>query len=246
VPFSYNTKDEWPLVVLLHGYGGTGFIQDAYLGISARVDEDGFILVIPEGTTNAQGKQYWNATDACCDFYFSGVDDVTYLKGLINEAKEKLSIDSKRVYLMGHSNGGFMSYRMACEASEMITGIASLAGSDYLSDTTCPNSEAVSILQIHGTEDGTISYDGSEYYPSAPDVVERWRTRNNCGAFKEKNAIGIERNLSGNETAVQSISECDKQTSVELWTIQGGSHIPAVDSEFSRLTLEFLLRHEKP
>ena len=93
----------------------------------------GFLYCYPDGTiagpVGATG--FWNATDACCDFGNTGVDDVGYLRGVIEEIARRFAVDRKRVYLIGHSNGGFMAYRMACESADLIAGIASLAGTTF-------------------------------------------------------------------------------------------------------------------
>src|SRR4051812_3323016 len=82
LPADYTIDRAWPLVILLHGYGATADLQDIVFGLGVRVDDLGFILVKPEGTTDASGAQFWNATDECCDFGGTGVDDVGYLSGL--------------------------------------------------------------------------------------------------------------------------------------------------------------------
>ncbi len=140
VPSDYDPNVEYPLVILLHGYSASGGVQNIYFGLSNQVTALGFILVIPDGTVNSDGLRFWNATDACCNFDTADVDDVGYLRGLIAEAQANYRVDPRRVYLFGHSNGGFMAHRMACEASDVITAIASLAGSTYLDPPTARRS----------------------------------------------------------------------------------------------------------
>ena len=246
LPAAYDARESWPLVILLHGYRATGAVQDAYLGVSKRVDSDGFVLVIPDGTRSTAGFQFWNATEFCCDFEGQNPDDASYIRGLVNEAKLRFSIDERRVYLLGHSNGGFMAYHMACEAGDIITAIASLAGTTFVSDESCRGTGPVSVLQIHGTADGTIVYEGNRYYPGAVETVERWRTRNRCGEFEDKRPLGLVSSLAGEETAVRSAAGCDEDTTVELWTVEGGSHVPFFQPAFMEQTLQFLLRHQKP
>src|SRR4051812_44230953 len=83
VPPGYDPAVPAPLVILLHGYGATGLIQSLYFGMEAVAPERGFIYAYPDGTRNVEGMQFWNATDACCDLYQSGVDDVAYLTGVL-------------------------------------------------------------------------------------------------------------------------------------------------------------------
>jgi polyhydroxybutyrate depolymerase len=114
VPSSYDGSPT-PLVVLLHGYGASAVLQDIYFGLSALAESRGFVLALPDGTLDTSGRRFWNAGDACCDFGEAEVDDVGYLTSVLDELEASYAIDPKRVFFVGHSNGGFMSYRMACD-----------------------------------------------------------------------------------------------------------------------------------
>src|SRR5690606_19654583 len=108
----YDPAAKAPLVVLLHGYGSSAVQQERYFNLTPESDRRGFLYAIPDGTTDRDGKRFWNATEACCDFYDSGVDDAAYLDRLLDTVTSAYSVDAARVYLVGHSNGGFMAYRM--------------------------------------------------------------------------------------------------------------------------------------
>ncbi len=245
VPTDYDPEVETPLVILLHGYGASGAIQDAYFGATRTAREEGFLLLRPDGLTNAAGSQYWNATDACCDFAGTMPDDVGYLRGLIAEMKEHYNVGP--VYLIGHSNGGFMSYRMACDAADDITAIVSIAGSTWQDAANCTPSRPVSILQIHGTLDATIAYRGSttggQRYPSAETSVERFAERAGCtlAGFDETGRLDLESSLPGDETEVRAY-DCPDGLDHELWTIRAGGHIPAFSREFFATTFRFMQR----
>jgi polyhydroxybutyrate depolymerase len=158
LPKNYTSERAWPLLVLLHGYGINGSLEDLYLGVSARVDSLGFIEVIPEGTVDIYGHQFWNSAPSGSGF--AQVDDVAYLRALIEEAKNTYHVDHTRIVLLGHSNGAFMAYRMACEASDIVTAIGALAGSVFGGIETCTPSGAVSVLDMHGTSDTVVPYQG--------------------------------------------------------------------------------------
>lgn len=245
VPSNYTAEQDWPLVFLLHGYTATGAIQDSYLGFSRKVDSRGFILVVPDGTANPQNAQFWNATDYCCDFYGQAPDDAGYLLGLIDEAKSRFNVHAGKVYMTGHSNGGFMSHRLACDHADVITGIMSLAGATFKDPERCQNSEPVAMLQVHGTNDETIRYNGDTRYPSAEETTAQWRENNACGSTKEMAAIAIEGATGVTETDVLSGNSCSDNMTAELWTIKGGGHIPAFNGDFVDLVLDFLFSHEK-
>ena len=103
---------------------------------------------------------------------------------IIDAVKAKYSVDPKRVFVLGHSNGGFMSYRMACDHADTIAAIASLAGATFDDPSMCKPSEHVSVLQIHGTADQTIKYTGDQIightYPGAEKSVATWAKYDGC------------------------------------------------------------------
>ena len=119
IPSSYSKDTSLPLVVLLHGYGATGALQESYMKFESVAEKNRFILVYPDGTIDSSGRRFWNATDACCDFASAVADDV-YLLSILKEMESNYSVDPKRIYFVGHSNGGFMSYRMACKYPDRI------------------------------------------------------------------------------------------------------------------------------
>lgn len=223
LPADYHTDAAYPLVILLHGYGVDADIQDVIFGLGVRVDALGFILVKPEGTVDASGSQFWNATDECCDFDHSGVDDVGYLTGLIDEARATYPIAS--VAFVGHSNGGYMSYRMACEVPDRIDRIAVLAGAVYKDESQCVGTEPVSVLHIHGTDDDQVPYDSNPGHAGAVESVERWSTKAGCAA--EPTTLGTRdylRNVDGEETTAQQYTGCADGIDVQLWTAAGADH----------------------
>jgi polyhydroxybutyrate depolymerase len=251
VPSSYSKNSRVPLVLLLHGYGSTGAQQESYMKFVAVAEKNQFILVYPDGNTDSIGRRFWNATDACCNF-FSQVDDDAYLLSILNEMESNYSIDAKRIYFVGHSNGGFMSYRMACRHSDRIAAIASLAGASYFKATDCGAKNSVSVLQVHGTNDETILYEGgqifSNSYPSAFASVSQWATFNQCtqNAVTRSTKLDLEGNIAGDETSIKAWTNCQNSSEVELWTMQNATHIPMLSSTFATKIWEFFAAHPKP
>ena len=183
VPPSYDPDVPTPLVFLLHGYGGNGDWQESYFQFLPLADEYGFLYLHPNGTVDQQGNRFWNATDACCDFYGSGVDDSGYLLALIDEIKAQLNVDPRRVFFAGHSNGGFMSYRMARDHPDTIAAIASLAGATFADSADCSAGSPVHVLQVHGTVDTVVLYEVGSLgvpYPGAVETVEQWARFGGC------------------------------------------------------------------
>src|SRR5437016_5129727 len=103
VPPSYEPCTPMPLVIMLHGYTATGAIEESYLNLTALADARGFLYAFPDGTIDASGYHFWNATDACCDLYNTMVDDSSYLGGLVTEIGHHYDVDAKRVFFVGHS-----------------------------------------------------------------------------------------------------------------------------------------------
>jgi polyhydroxybutyrate depolymerase len=251
VPSSYDAATPMPLVVLLHGYTGTGDTQEGYFKFEPLAEARGFLYVHPDGTTDATGAQYWNATDACCSFGTNTPDDSAYLTAILDQVSSEYNVDPKRIFLSGHSNGGFMSYRMACDHADRIAAVASLAGATFADTATCTPSEPVSVLQVHGTDDAVVGYQGDDFggasVPSAEQTVATWAGYNDCGTTPTavEGELDLDKLLEGADSTVQSFS-CAPGIDVELWTIDGGSHSPALSEEFTLGVVDFLLAHPKP
>lgn len=241
VPQDYDHQTPTPLLVVLHGYGANGFLQTAYTGLGA-LTELGYLVIAPDGTVDSTGKQFWNATEQCCDFDNSGVDDVAYLTALVTEIQGVYNVDPDRIYFFGHSNGGFMSYRMACERADMIAAIVSLAGASFSNPADCNPSEPVSVLQVHGDQDAAVPYD------AGPSSVAAWATYNDCTGTLQQDAARLELDgaVDGLDTRVESYGDCPAGVDVALWTIEGGGHVPVLPADFDDIVADWLAQHPGP
>jgi polyhydroxybutyrate depolymerase len=221
-----------PLIVLLHGYGSSGQGQSTYFGLDAQVAKRGFLLAKPDGTHDTDGseKRYWSAFPPAAAP--SPVDDVAFLMALVNDVGAAYSVDPDRVYLMGHSNGAFMAYRMACDHAETFAAVVALAGA--VEPSRCHPSHPVSVAVVHGTEDQIIKVEGGQaganlHYGSLAQTVAVWMKADHCGgplrsvgrddlvsnAFFRLSAIW------GAETDIERASGCEDGSDVELWMIEG-------------------------
>ena len=253
-PQSYDPGVPTPLVVLLHGYGSSGQGQEDYLKFSPLSEEFGFFYMYPDGTVDEGGDRFWNATDACCDFYDTGIDDSAYIRALIDETKSLRNIDDTRVFVVGHSNGGFMSSRLACDHAETIAAIANFAGSSWNDPSLCEPSAPVHSLRIHGTLDTVIRYRGgyiedAGFYPGAIRSSIHWGRYNDCAPVVDQSAppMNLDWLVPGAETHIAKAEVgCELGGSVELWEMRRSWHIPLVTSRFSRGIVEYFYAHPKP
>jgi polyhydroxybutyrate depolymerase len=245
LPQGLTPDEAVPLVVMVHGYGLTGPGQDVFFPISNALRERKFAYALPSGTVDRFGKRFWNATDFCCDFGRVQVDDVSFLKAVIDDVKARQKIDARKVFLVSHSNGGFMSLRMACDASDVVSGVVSVAGAAWQDFSKCQSGGApVSVLQIHGVKDSTVLYQGTDRYPSALGTVERFATRNGCGPVKRLTPIDLT-SASDAETTVDAFDSCPTGGAVELWSIAEGSHLPSFNKQWPTRVFDWLVEHSR-
>jgi polyhydroxybutyrate depolymerase len=225
VPVNYNPAQPTPLVILLHGYGADGVVQDAYFGLGRLVDQDGFLYAYPDGTVDKLGNRFWNATDACCDFFNTGVDDVAYLDAVISDMSAKYNVDPKRIFVTGHSNGGYMSHRFACDRANQVAAFVALAGDDWKDVSRCQPTAKVSVLQVHGDADTEVPYHGDGTSPSAQDSVAGWGQKNGCSPVTDSTGAPIDI-VNDMTTTPERWTGC-QGGAAELWTMHGAGHIPS-------------------
>jgi len=252
VPGSYDVNTPTPLIVVLHGLGGSGAQILSDFRMDAAAERHGFLVAFPDGSRDSFGRMHWNGTDACCASGFDLEDDVRYLSILPDDIEARFNVDDRQIFFIGHSNGGFMSHRMACDCSSRVAAIVSLAGASWNDPNDCQTQDPVNILQVHGDLDNGIFYNGGfrqgVQYPSANDTVTDWATRNGCTGTLVDNPpnLNIDVGIPGDETRVQSTTNCPAGGEAELWTILGGSHAPDFDDSWPDLFWAFLSSHPKP
>lgn len=235
VPEAYDAERPWPLIVLLHGYGANGRVQAGYLRLFDRVDNDGVLLAMPDGTVDGSGQRHWQGR-ACCGVGGEPVDDVAYITGLVAEARMRWNIGP--VFAMGHSNGGFMAHDLACLASDVFDGIVSLAGSAGAADAECPGAD-VAVLNVHGDADETVLYDGEAWHVGAEASAQRWVDINGCGEAMMAPALDLDTAVDGAETEVTRWADCSAP--VEAWRMAGSGHVPQFDATFATEAIAWLL-----
>ena len=248
IPLSYDAAQPAPLVLLLHGYMASGTLEKIFFGLGPLVDAAGILLAYPDGTADSKGNLFWNATDACCNFFDAAVDDSAYLTALVAAIDSTLGVDPHRIYFVGHSNGGFMSYRFACDHADRVAAVVSIAGATFDDPSNCAPLRPVSTLQIHGTSDAVIQYGGGTLpggdgpYPAAAETASAWAAYNGC----ESSAVSLAPfdgldGLPGEETGVERYASGCSGAVTELWTVTGGQHSPAINDSLRDRVIAFLV-----
>jgi polyhydroxybutyrate depolymerase len=248
VPASYDPSKPTPVVVMLHGYSATPFLEEGIYQLTPLSESRNFLYVTPSGTSDKTGAPFWNATDACCDLYGSNVDDVGYLNAVLDDVEARFNVDKKRIFFTGHSNGGFMSHRMACDASDRIAAIVSLAGAVWLDASKCNPIVPVPVLEVHGDADTEVPYNGSMSVPSAPQTVATWAAKDGCHdeLVDTGMTLDLDTSLPGAETSI-SAHQCSGHAAAELWTIHGGSHVPNfAHPDWGNDILDWMFARAKP
>ena len=180
----------------------------------STADSENFILVYPQGT-DLDGSPHWNAALNGGDNK-SDVDDLGFIEALINKLSSENLIDLKRVYAVGYSNGGMMSYALACYKSGLISAIGSVSG--YMLQTECSPSHSIPLIKLHGTTD---YYDGGGVYNSVESVLNFWVNFNNT----DTNPIISNINDNGTSITSYKYENGDNSVSVEHYKIIGGEHV---------------------
>lgn len=251
-----------PLLIALHGGTGSGTQFRRNSGFDALADEHGFLVVYPDGVGVGPSEKLrtWNGGYCCGPAARDDVDDVGFVRDLIDVLEAKYPIDPRRVFAAGHSNGGILSYRLACELSDRIVAVALQAGS--LGVDECAPEHAVSLLHLHGAADtnhpidggkGTTGISGVDFH-SARTSVRDFAAADGCPAEPT-----VETDPTNPDVTVSTWSPCNDGSEVEFVEVAGARHawmghaseVPRLTGEAyegldaSVVVVEFLLAHPR-
>lgn len=238
VPQIYDGSEARPLVLNFHGFGSNATQQALYGDFRPMADTANFLIVIPEGTL-FNGVQHWNVGGFTTG---STVDDVGFASALIDSLAASYNIDLGRVYSTGMSNGGYMSYRLACELSDRIVAIASVTGSMTPAiSANCNPEHPMPVMQIHGTADATVPYNGASFSLSMQDVLDYWVGFNECQIPADTTALPDVNPTDGSTAEWIVFEGGENGSTVEHIKIFEGGHtwpgsfipLPATNRDFS-------------
>ncbi len=225
-----------PVVLNFHGRGGTGAAIEQYSGLLPVSDREGFLLVSPDGTGSPAG---WSAGASLPGW---PVDDVQFVRDLLQTLEKDFCVDATRVYAVGHSNGAFMASRLACDLPGQIAAIVPVAGI-YVPPEGCP--APVPVLAFHGTADDVVPFGGGPVrgtyrYPGAEQELAAWAQADHCHGGSTKRDLGP-------RLVLESAGQC--AAPVEMVLVKGGGHEwPAAASPLDTATLawDFLKTYRAP
>ena len=209
-----NLPEDAPLVFVLHGYWGSG--SDMIGLFQEQADQHGFVICYPNGLPDNFGTNHWNSN---FNTSMTTVDDLGFLSNLALSLQEEYNLDPNKTFSCGFSNGGFMSWSLACHAPEIFKAIASVTGTMSGPDwDECNPSEMIPVMQISGTNDNVVPMDGSmgyitEGWGGAPDIytiMDFWSDMHGCNNEETIN-FGFDYS-----TDVTQYFSCTSNTSTEL------------------------------
>ena len=224
IPPAYDHAKPLPLVIVLHGGGGNARSMAHITDFSRKADREGFIVVYPNGTGRLKTRLLtWNAGNCCGYAHDKNVEDVEFIRTLIEKLEQAIKIDTRRIYATGISNGGMMTYCLACRLSDKIAAIAPVAGALNIE---CEPIRSVSVIIFHGTDDKDVLYRGGK-----PIRKWDWHDRSDTPVYSAvdfwiiNNGIkGIPATSEKGNVLIQTYAGGKNDSEVVLVTIKGGGH----------------------
>lgn len=235
IPSSYDRTKPTPLVIALHGGGGTGkdMVRLTVEGFNTLADREGFIVVYPDGI-----EKHWNdgrgGDETGYRAHVENIDDVGFISALIDHVVKELSIDRKRVYVTGMSNGAIMSHRLACELSDKITAIASVAGNiPERLYPKCAPTRPIPVMLINNLNDPLMPFEGGMIgtirHPlgkvlSTSSTINFWIKHNQCSSTPTITCEPDRDSTDGTGVRKEAYENCKNGVEVILYVIEGGGH----------------------
>lgn len=263
IPEQYDPEKPTPVVVAFHGAAMNGKMMATFSGLSKKADQEGFVVVYPNGTGLREPLLIFNAGVE----RFPSIErpnDVKFVATLLDDLATRVNVDAKRVYATGMSNGGMLCYRLAAELPGRFAAIAPVAGTMAIDMPAHPR--PIPIIHFHGTADSIVTYDGPNdgtaetfRFQAVDQTIRAWAAANGCGAVPQTVALP---DLVNDRTTAKRITYPAGKSGAEvvLYRIEGGGHtwpgsdpllkgilgISTHDIDANDLIWEFFSRHALP
>jgi len=223
IPARYDGEKAVPLLIAFHGTPGNGPGMRLSTGLDEIADSEGWLIAYPNGTGGS-----WAAGCLCLDPDFSGVDDIGFVNQMLGRIRSEYEVDMERIYSVGFSAGGVMSYRVACDLAETFAAVASVASSmSWAQAESCEPSKPVSVFSMIGSDDQAFPWRGSG--PTAghsmpiDSTFAFWGRANACEpdpttdyAPQKDNGLDVRR---------ERFQNCSSGSEVTQYIIEDGTHL---------------------
>ena len=215
------------LLINFHGYGdcANAYAEDIgnLYGLNNLADDEGFLVAYPQAMIREKGDPYWEPGDVGPDI---AINDVMFARRLVSDVANKLQIEIERTFAVGFSNGGMMSYDLACTAADVFDSVAIMSGVRL--DGACDDSISKSILHFHGSDDSIIPLDGSGDFPSVYSSIDFWVEQNQIPEGSQISSV-----LNGGDVTLERHVGGREGTEVNFYVINTEFDKPAGHSWFS-------------
>ncbi len=252
LPSRYNGVQRLPLLLVFHGSSASASVIERETSVDELADSLGIIVVYPEGLHRG-----WNIGECCRYSFMQHVNETAFVAALLDYLESGLSVDSTRIFATGYSDGGTLSFLLACNLSTRITAVAAVSATLFDPLPACSVSRPVPVVIIHGTGDTHIPYNGQRggnanfrmkhQTLSAPQVTQFWIERDKCREAARTARSG---------RVLRSEYDCPHGASVLFYTIYGGEHgwpgggrgwifspLPPSDMNATDSIVTFFMRH---
>lgn len=216
LPPGFDPAQPFPVVLVFHGFTLDGQEMVRITGFNAQADASNFIVVYPEGTGRRRG---WNGGDCCGEAAVKKVDDVGFVRAILDELSQIATLDRKRIYATGFSNGAIMVYRLACDLADQIAAIAPIGATQ--ATQSCQPARPVPVIHFHGDADTSNPYEGGTseagvVFLPVDETIDWWAKHNGCPAQAIETQTG--------KIVHRVYAPCTQSADVELYKILDGEH----------------------
>jgi polyhydroxybutyrate depolymerase len=234
VPGGFDEKSALPLVIALHGGGGTAQVMETLTGFSILAERENFFAAYPNGFSD----NHWADGRGTTQPEIAGVNDVNFISALIDEIGKLVRLDTKRVYVCGFSNGSIMANFAACELSAKIAAFGGVSGQLAENKKNLHPASPLGVIYIHGSADPVVPYSGglvlgpaAGYVLSVAELMAFWVGADGANTTPVTEVMPDKDPTDGTRAIHFAFNNGNGGTQVHLYRIENGEHTwPGSDS----------------